>query len=137
MNRLSQLTLPGSAPPDMSQLSTLGLEGNPLATLVLSEPLATTGLSAVVATLQNQGVSVFTYPLAAQLVRPLALIGAFKFAITGPPGVYSVFGSTNLTTWSVVGVATNPVGSVNFHDVTANAFPQKFYRVLLQVVTGP
>jgi formylglycine-generating enzyme required for sulfatase activity len=30
-------------------------------------------------------------------------------------------------------VATNPLGSVNFHDVTANASPQKFYRVLRQV----
>jgi hypothetical protein len=59
------------------------------------------------------------------------LIGAFKFGITGPPGVYSVLGSTNLTVWSAVGVANNPLGSVNFHDVTANASPQKFYRVVL------
>jgi formylglycine-generating enzyme required for sulfatase activity len=32
-----------------------------------------------------------------------------------------------------LGVATNPLGSVNFHDATTNASPQKFYRVLLQV----
>ena len=31
-----------------------------------------------------------------------------------------------------MGVATNPLGSVNFHDITANASPQKFYRALLQ-----
>jgi len=61
------------------------------------------------------------------------LIGAFKFGITGPPGVYTVLGSTNLATWSAVGVATNPLGSVNFHDPTDNVSPQKFYRVLPQV----
>jgi len=32
----------------------------------------------------------------------------------------------------VVDVATNPLGSVNFHDATAYASPQKFYRVVLQ-----
>jgi formylglycine-generating enzyme required for sulfatase activity len=82
---------------------------------------------------RSQGASVFTYPLTPQLVRPLPLIGAFKFGITGPPGVYSVLGSTNLATWSAVGVATNPLGSVIFHDVTTNVLPQKFYRALLQV----
>ena len=127
-NQLTNITLPA----DMTGLGSLGFLGNPLATFVLPETLAATNLAGDVAFLKNQGVSVFTYPLVAQLVRPLALIGAFKFAITGPPGVYSVFGSTNLTTWSVVGVATNPLGSVNFHDVTANASPQKFYRALLQ-----
>jgi formylglycine-generating enzyme required for sulfatase activity len=34
--------------------------------------------------------------------------------------------------WNVLGVATNPLGTVNFHDVTANLSPQKFYRALLQ-----
>jgi formylglycine-generating enzyme required for sulfatase activity len=29
-------------------------------------------------------------------------------------------------------VATNPLGSVLFHDVTTNVLPQKFYRALLQ-----
>jgi hypothetical protein len=72
------------------------------------------------------------YPLVAELVRPHALIGAFKFGITGPPGVYTVLGSTNLTDWSAVGGdATNPLGSVNFHEVTTNASPQKFYRARL------
>jgi formylglycine-generating enzyme required for sulfatase activity len=31
-----------------------------------------------------------------------------------------------------VGVSTNPLGSVNFHDVTTNVLPQKFYRAMLQ-----
>jgi formylglycine-generating enzyme required for sulfatase activity len=128
-NQLTSLTLP----PDMQKLIGLFFGGNSLTTFVLSEPLATTGMASVVDSLTNQGIPVFTYPLEARLVRPLALVGAFKFAITGPPGVYTVFGSTNLTVWSVVDVATNPLGSVNFHDETANASPQKFYRVVLQV----
>jgi len=136
---LSQLVLTGNQvtnltlPPDITQLVELDVAANPLMTLVLSEPLAATRLAETVASLRNQGVSVFTYPLVAQLVRPLMLVGSFKFGITGPPGVYTVLGSTNLTGWSAVGVATNPLGSVNFHDVTTNASPQKFYRVLLQV----
>jgi formylglycine-generating enzyme required for sulfatase activity len=127
-NQITSLTLP----PDVTQLVTLGLEGNPLATFVLSEPLAALGLSGVVATLQNQGIAVFTYPLAVNLVRPLALLGAFQFEITAPPGNYSVLASTNLTAWNEVGVATNRVGSVNFLDGTANLAPRKFYRALLQ-----
>jgi formylglycine-generating enzyme required for sulfatase activity len=90
-------------------------------------------MASVADSLRNQGVSVFTYPLVAQLVQPLALIGSFKFGITGPPGVYSVLGSTNLGTWTAVGIASNRLGSVLFHDVTSSASPQKFYRVLLQV----
>ncbi|MDD5141584.1 MAG: hypothetical protein PHY43_15145 [Verrucomicrobiales bacterium] len=124
-NQITSLTLP----PDITKLDSLILEGNPLATLILSEPLAATNLANTITSLKDQGVNVFTYPLAAQLVRPLMLIGAFKFGITGPPGVYTVLGSTNLSTWSAVGVATNPLGSVNFHDVTAQFSPQKFYRV--------
>ncbi|HXI70190.1 MAG TPA: SUMF1/EgtB/PvdO family nonheme iron enzyme [Verrucomicrobiae bacterium] len=128
-NQLTNLTLP----PDVQQLIGLFMGGNPLTTFVLSEPLATTGMASVVDSFRNQDISVFTYPLDAQLVRPLMLIGSFKFGITGPPGVYTVLGSTNLATWSAVGVATNPLGSVNFHDVTTTVLPQKFYRVLLQV----
>jgi len=127
-NQLTTITLP----PDITRLVGFFVDGNPFTTLVLSEPLAATNLAGAVAFLRNQGVSVFTYPLAAQLVRPLTLIGAFKFGITGPPGVYHILGSTNLTVWSAVGVASNPLGSVNFHDVTASASPQKFYRALLQ-----
>ena len=59
-------------------------------------------------------------------------IGAFKFAITGPPGVYSVLGSTNLLAWSTLGLANNPLGSVNFTDVTAHLSSEKFYRALRQ-----
>src|SRR4029077_13157667 len=98
-NQLTNLTLP----PDMTQLNSLVLDGNPLATLVLSDPLAAGNLAVTVATLRNQGVSVFTYPLAVQLVRPLALVGAFKFGVTGPPGVYTILGSAALAAWNLVG----------------------------------
>ena len=127
-NSLSNLTLPS----DVEHLGTVLLGGNPLATFVLPEPSATNLLAGLVASLQGDGISVFTYPVMPQLVRPLPLIGAFKFGITGPPGVYSVLVSTNLAAWSLLGVATNPLGSVNFHDVTVNAAPQKFYRALRQ-----
>jgi formylglycine-generating enzyme required for sulfatase activity len=127
-NHLTNLTLR----PDMTQLVTLGVEGNPLTTLVLSEPSAATNLAGTVTILRNQGVSVLTYPLAVQIVRPLVTIGAFKIGIKGPPGVYSVLASTNLTAWAALGVASNPLGSVNFTDVTANAFPNRFYRTVLQ-----
>jgi formylglycine-generating enzyme required for sulfatase activity len=116
----------------MQQLIGLFVTGNPLATFVLSEPLAATNLAVTVASLRNQGVSVFTYPVEVQLVRPGLNAGAFKFGITGPPGIYTILGSTNLMVWNVLGAATNPLGSVNFHDVTANVSPQKFYRALLQ-----
>jgi len=127
-NQLTNLTLP----PDMQQLMGIFADGNPLTTFVLSEPLAATNLAGTVASLQNQGVSVFTYPLAIQLVRPRTLVGAFQFGITGPPGVYAVLGSADLAVWSALGVVTNSLGSINFTDVTANLSPQKFYRALLQ-----
>ena len=116
-------------PPDLTKLTTLLLDGNPLTTLVLSEPAAT-NLVAEIVSLQNQGVSVFTYPLIPRLVRPAPLVGAFKIGITGPPGIYTVLGSTNLVTWDELGVATNELGAINYTDVTAHFAPQKFYRVV-------
>lgn len=127
-NQLTSLTLP----PDMTQLIGFGFLANPLTTFVLPEPLAATNLAGDVAALRDLGVAVFTYPLTVELVRARMFIGAFHFGITGPPGTYAVLGSTNLAVWSVLGTVTNPLGSINFNDVTANASPQKFYRVLLQ-----
>ena len=127
-NQLTNLTLP----PDMTQLIGLGFLANPLTTFVLPENLATTNLAGDVASLRDQGVSVFTYPLGVSLVRPQTLIGAFQFGITGPPGVYAVLGSTDLAVWSQLSAATNRLGALSFHDVTANLSSQKFYRLLLQ-----
>jgi formylglycine-generating enzyme required for sulfatase activity len=127
-NQLTNLTLP----PDLTKLTALFLDGNPLATLILSGPLAATSLAAEIAELQNQGVNVFTYPLKIQLVKPLPIAGAFKIGITGPPGFYGVFASTNLAIWAQVGVVSNPLGSINFVDTTSHVFSKRFYRVLPQ-----
>ena len=128
-NRLASLTLP----PDETKLTALFLEGNPLTTFVLSEPMAATNLALVVAALQNQGVSVFTYPLAVGLLKPhQTLENAFEFTVEGPPGIYAVLGSTNLAAWSVLGTASNELGSILFTDADANFSSQKFYRALLQ-----
>ena len=127
-NQLTTVTLP----PDMTQLIALGFLANPLTTFVLPETLAATNLAGDVASLRNQGVSVFTYPLAAELVRPRMFTGRFQFGITGPPGVYAIFGSTDLAAWSAIGTANNVLGSILFNDVSTNLPPQKFYRALLQ-----
>jgi formylglycine-generating enzyme required for sulfatase activity len=122
-NQLINVTLP----PDMTQLIEIGFLSNPLTTFVLSE-LTATNLAGDVTFLQNHGVSVFTYPLVPRLVRPLMLNGAFKFGIIGPPGVYTVFGCTDLAAWSAVGITTNKLGAINFTDATSHFSPQKFYR---------
>src|SRR5262249_55972474 len=115
-------------PPDVTRLASVFVNGNPLKTLVLSEPLAATNLAQLVATLRGRGVSVFTYPLTLQLLRPRALVGAFQFGITGPPGVYAVLGPADLGAWSKVGVASNPLGSVSFTDEPAQLSPRRFYQ---------
>jgi hypothetical protein len=102
---------------------------------VLSE-VEVANVANTVAVLQTQGVSVFTYPLAIQLLRPRALTGAFQFGITAPPGVYSILGSSDLSAWSEVGIASNRLGSFSFVDATAHLFPRRFYRAILQVPTA-
>src|SRR5262249_18024841 len=97
-NQLTNITLP----PDLLQLTSvdftlLDFFGNPpLASLVLPEPLAATNLAETVATLLNQGTAVFTYPLTVQLAVPQVLAGEFQFAVDGPPGIYTILGSTDL-----------------------------------------
>ncbi len=112
-------------------MTTLFLAGNPLDTFVLSEPLAATNLPDLVASLRNQNVSVFTYPLTIQLVAPQILAGAFQFAADGPPGVYTFLGSTNFVDWIELGVATNTLGFVRFSDPTPPLSPQKLCRAFL------
>jgi len=124
-NQLTNLTLP----PDVPQLIGLFMNGNPLTTLVLSEPLAATNLAVTVATLQNQGVSVFTFPLAVELIRIRQPIGAFQFTLAGPPGAYVVETSPDLGDWSELSVSTNTLGKVAITDGTAHLSPVKFYRI--------
>jgi hypothetical protein len=95
----------------------------------LSDPVAATNLAGTVASLRNAGVSVFTYPLAVNLVSPrIEPGGKFEFTVAGPPGVYDIFGSANLQTWSELGVVTNQLGSAIFTDAESSLAPQKFYR---------
>jgi hypothetical protein len=44
----------------------------------------------------------------------------------GPPAVYAILSSTNLTDWSELGFTTNQLGAINFTDVTAHLSPQKY-----------
>ncbi len=127
-NQLTNVTLP----PDCSKLSNLVLDGNPLGSLVVSEPLAASGLFNAVASLRNQGVSVLTYPLDVGLVRPRMLVGAFRFGITGPPGVYGVYSSSDLATWNFLRTANNPLGSVSYVDAVGDLAQQRFYRAQFQ-----
>jgi formylglycine-generating enzyme required for sulfatase activity len=129
-NQLTTVTLP----PDITQLTGFFVGGNPFTTLVLTESLATTNLADGITFLRNQGVQVFTYPLSVQLTLPREQpMGAFRFGITGPPGVYTVFSSSNLTDWAPLNFASNPLGSVLFTDVEAHLSSRKFYRTLLQI----
>jgi Leucine Rich Repeat len=125
-NQLGSLTLP----PEGTSLTALFLSANPITTLVLSEPLAATNLAVTITNLRNQGVQVFTYPLSVRLTLPQQQpLGAFRFGLTGPPGVYTILQSTNLASWGVLGATTNTFGSNSFVDVTAPLSPRKFYRV--------
>src|SRR5207249_5816213 len=116
----------------MTQLIELGFLANPLTTFVLPETLAATNLAGDVAALRNQGVEVFTYPLTVELIRLRQPLGAFQFALTGPPGVYTVLGSPDLAVWSELGAVSNSLGALVFTDVTAHLSPQRFYRALRQ-----
>jgi formylglycine-generating enzyme required for sulfatase activity len=127
-NQLSNITLP----PDLQQSIGLFMAGNPLTTFVLSEPLAATGMASVVDSLQRQGVSVFTYPLAVRLASPHRMsAAAIELALSGPPGSYAILSSTNLTAFSALGTATNTLGSAIFTDVQAQLSSPKFYRARL------
>jgi hypothetical protein len=131
-NELSELTIPAS----LTQLTSLVLGGNPLDTLVVSEDMAATNLAAVVTALRDDGVSVYTYPTAIQLIRLAQPVGAFQFGLTGPPGVYTILSSSDLTNWSPLGVTTNRVGNVVVTDGTAHLSAKKFYRAVRQMTSA-
>ena len=125
MAQLTSLTLPA----DMTDLQSLELDGNPLDTLVLSDPLAATNLAENVASLRNENVSVFTFPLNLHLIAPRETEdGVFQFAVTGPPGVYIVFSSVDLLTWSELTALTNNLGTTRLTDPASPLSPHEFYR---------
>jgi hypothetical protein len=124
-NQLTNITLP----PEMTDLTDFGFLGNPLTTFVVCELLAT-NLAETIASMRNQGISVYTYPLTVQLARPKPLIGAFQFEILGPPGLYTIMESSDFVSWSALGTVTNSLGGNSFVDVNAGISSQKFYRAM-------
>jgi formylglycine-generating enzyme required for sulfatase activity len=84
--------------------------------------------------LRSQGIPVYTYALTVQLTFPQQQpIGAFRFGITGPPGVYTVYTSTNLTFWEPLNLINVPLGAIFFADTEAHVSPKKFYRAVRQI----
>jgi hypothetical protein len=56
--------------------------------------------------------------------------GVVSFRASGNPGVlYRFEASTNLVSWTKLGIATNVTGVVEFLDPTASKFNRRFYRV--------
>jgi hypothetical protein len=56
--------------------------------------------------------------------------GGFRFSIISEPeSVYEVFSSTNLTTWTSMGLFTNHTGEMQVLDSDATNAPRKFYRI--------
>ncbi len=127
-NQLTNITLP----PDMTNLFAFFFGGNPLTSFVLPDILASNNLASVVASLQNQGIPVFIYPLTVKLVKLQGPVGAFRFALIGPPDVYTILSSTNLIVWSALDAVANPRGGIFVTDSTANQSAQKFYQSLRQ-----
>ena len=124
-NQLTTLTLP----PSVANLRALLLSGDPLATFVLPEPLAATNLVFLIASLRDQGVQVFTYPLTIQLISPMTVEdGGFELTVIGPPGIYSVLASPDLSVWSELSRLTNQLGNARFSDPTVSLSSRKFYR---------
>jgi len=57
--------------------------------------------------------------------------GAADLSVAGDAGLRYLFeASTNLLNWTWLGVRTNLTGTIQFTDMTATNFPQRFYRVL-------
>jgi glucose/arabinose dehydrogenase len=60
------------------------------------------------------------------------IAGQCQFTISGSRGdVYRVESSTNLISWEVIGTLTNFTGTIQFQDLEATNFSQRFYRVLV------
>jgi hypothetical protein len=128
-NQLTSLTLPAG----LMNLTWLNLYFNPLKTFVLPEPRPLT-LAGTVAYLKGQGVSVYTYPLDLSLVLQQPTVpGAFGFALTGPPGVYTILSSPDLAAWIELGTLTNALGAAVFIDTQATNSSQKFYRAMTKL----
>jgi formylglycine-generating enzyme required for sulfatase activity len=130
-NQLTRVVLP----PDMSRLTVIPLDSNPLSIFALSEPMAVSNLGGTAIALQSIGVFVVTYPVAPVLNSlRAALADGVRIGLSGPPGNYTVFSSSDLLSWTALGVITNEFGSASFIDPPPLS-ARKFYRTLSQA--GP
>jgi hypothetical protein len=101
---------------------------------VFHVPLAGTDLLIMVGSLRTQGVSIYTYPLAVNLVTPQRRpAGAFGLPLTGPPEVYTILSSTDLAAWNQLGTLTNTLGAAVFTNVGATKSSQKVYRAMTKL----
>jgi len=91
-NQLTTSTLP----PDLTKAGHASPRRNPAYDLRAVRTDGCNEARWLVASLQSQGVSVFTYPLTVQWSSHRALLGAFSLESLGPPGVYALLGSTIL-----------------------------------------
>jgi len=60
------------------------------------------------------------------------LTGAgFRFTLVAdPPAVHQVFGSTNLSSWSLLGSVTNNFREAQFLDANATTLPMRYYKAI-------
>jgi Leucine-rich repeat (LRR) protein len=99
-------------------------------TLILPEPLALGSLADSVAYFKRLGIAIYEYPLEISIASPYrAQDQAFGFTISGPPAVYSILSSTNLTGWSERAIVTNILGAVNFLDTAPTSSMWNFYEI--------
>jgi hypothetical protein len=122
LNRFSRVVIPRT----LTQLSSLDLRFNPLKTVVLPDLLATNRLAELVNSLRSTGVVVHAYR-----TEPLLSLNApeAQLLLQGPPGVYDILESTNLTTWSIARIVTNETGTVSIPAIPGNDLrdPQRFF----------
>jgi hypothetical protein len=110
----------------MLQLNSLGFLANPLQIIVMPEPVAV-ALGDSTGGLDLQEPVVLTYPLVIEVESPRQTVDGFNINVLGPPGVYTLFSSDDLTTWTEIGTDTNSLGDARFDDNTPAA-TQRFYR---------
>jgi len=56
----------------------------------------------------------------------------FRFVMSGPGGIYTIFASPDLSSWGVLTTTNAPPGAVVFTDATTSGFARRFYRVQVQ-----
>lgn len=100
------------------------------ATYPLVVSVTDNGIPSLAAT-QNFSVTV-NAPVQPGIVSPAISQGKFQMSITGDIGPdYSVLGSSNLVSWTLLKTTNPPALPYLFIDAASTNYPQRFYRVLL------